>query len=46
MGEVKDVMLQLVKEMRDIIKRIYAPMAEADVKVILHSIPDPTCTAL
>ena len=45
-GEIKDVLLQLIQEIMEILKRVYPPIAEANIMVIMHSIPDPTCLAL
>ena len=45
-GEVKDMLRQLLEDMKEVITRVYPSMVEADVKAVLRSIPDPTCLAM
>ena len=39
-GEVKDILRQLLEDMKDIITRVYPNMVEADVKAVLRAIPE------
>ena len=45
-GEVKDVLKQLLEEMKEIISKVYEPINQANVLVILCTTPGPTCAAL
>ena len=43
---IKDVMKQLVQELKSIITRVYPAMEEADIIAVLCVIPDCTCLAM
>ena len=45
-GLVKDIFKQLIEEMRSIISRVYKPINQADILMILWATPNPSCTAL
>ena len=45
-GLVKDVFKQLIEEMRSIISRVYEPIKQADILVILRATSNPSCTTL
>ena len=45
-GEVKDMLRQLLEDMKEVITRGYPSMVEVDVKAVLRSILDPTCLAM
>ena len=45
-GDIKDILKQLIEEMKSIISRVYEPINQDNVLTILHATPDPMCTAL
>ena len=45
-GHIKDILKQLIEEMKSIISRVYEPINQVDVLVILRATPNPLYTAL
>ena len=45
-GHVKDILKQLIEEMKNIISRVYKPINQADILAILWATLNPSCTAL